>query len=53
MLNTVQNKYLKKKHYNRAVTPSSEPIVTHQSQIIILILTLTLTLTLNPNPKLS
>jgi len=37
MLNVVQNKYyLKKKHYNRAVTPSSERIVTRQSQVIIL-----------------
>ena len=51
MLNTVQNKYLKKKHYNRAVTPSSEPIVTHQSQIVLLILILMLTLTLYLNPK--
>jgi len=45
-----------KKHYNRAITPSSEPIVTRQSQIVILILTLTLNLnpklTLIPNPYL-
>jgi len=49
MLNAVQNKQYLKKHYNCTVTPSSEPIVTRQSQIVILILTLTLTP--NPNPK--
>jgi len=54
MLNAVK-KNIWKKHYNRTVTPSSEPTVTHQLQILILILTLTLTLTLtlNPNPNLS
>jgi len=45
------NNIWKKKHYNRAVTPSSEPIVTRQSQIVILIPTLMLTITLNPNPN--
>jgi len=41
------------KHYNCTVAPSSEPIVTRQSQIVILILMLTLTLTLTLNPNLS